>query len=307
MNTTMPKFSVTESTRLDRFLVTQMPGQSRTRIVEMIAAGEVFVNGIVTTKSGQSLKPGQAVEAPEIEETPAHDLAPAPMELHIVFEDDALLVVNKPRGLATHPAASLKEPSLVNGLLARGTALSEGGEPFRPGIVHRLDKETTGLIVVAKTDAAHRILAKSIADKDTQRRYLAVVAGQVEQERFRVDAPIGRDPSYRVRMKADPKGKPAQTEFRRVKDLGYASLVAAKLHTGRTHQVRVHLTAIGHPVLGDDLYAKGTQRDGPMQLHAAFLAFEHPVTSQWMAFFSPPPPDFLHHDAVRREDLDPWI
>jgi len=307
MNTTMPKFSVAESIRLDRFLVSQMPGQSRTRIVEMISAGEVLVNGVATTKPGQSLKPGQVVEAPEIDETPPHDLAPAKMDLDIVFEDDALIAVNKPRGLATHPAASLKEPSLVNGLLALGMALSTEGEAFRPGIVHRLDKETTGLIVVAKTDAAHRILAKSIADKDTQRRYLAVAAGKVSEGRFRVDAPIGRDPSYRVRMKADPKGKPAQTEFRLVKDLGYASLLAAKLHTGRTHQVRVHLAAIGHPVLGDELYAKGEQREGPMQLHAAFLAFAHPVTSEWLAFFSSPPPDFLHFDAVKREDVDPWI
>lgn len=279
--------------RLDKFLANQIPGISRTKLAAWIEAGHVLVDG-EPCKPGQKLEPGSEVELELPDATPPHDLAPADIPLDVVFEDEYLLVVNKPRGLATHPATSLKEPSLVNALLFRGGALSSGSAAYRPGIVHRLDKETTGLLVVAKTDFAHRALADQIASKTAVRKYLAVVAGVPENETFRIDAPIGRDPSNRARMAVVAKGgRHASSFVKHLAKVPQGSLVAVRLDTGRTHQIRVHLAAVGHPVYGDHIYAPAGVSEGPMQLHAASLIFQHPTTGERLSFFVPPPEDFL--------------
>jgi 23S rRNA pseudouridine1911/1915/1917 synthase len=285
--------------RLDRFLSRSLPQHSRSKLTKLIAEGEVLVDGEPATKSGQELRPGQIIELTEPEESPEHDLAPANIPLDVRYEDDSLLVVNKPRGLAAHPAASLKEPSLVNALLARSHRLSEVGGSFRPGIVHRLDKDTTGLMIVAKTDAAHLALAKQIERKEAERRYVAVVAGEIEHEQFTIEAPIARDRHNRLKMTVDPAGKPARTHVRVLAPLpGWGTLVAARLETGRTHQIRVHLLATGYPVLGDTIYAPKQYRDGPLQLHAVFLAFAHPTTGARIEVFAEPPEDFRGRDHV---------
>lgn len=277
-----------EKERLDRFLVRHLPEFTRSRMAQIIQEGGVLVNG-KSSKPALILKPGSVVELEPPANRPAHDLAPVDMALAIVYEDAHLLVLDKPRGLAVHPSPSLKEPSLVNALLARGGSLSEGAAPYRPGIVHRLDKETTGLIVVAKTDRAHQILALQFASKKAERRYVAIVAGEFDRERVTVEAPIGRDRRGRNRMAVDPAGKPAVTHFLRLARVDQGTLVAARLETGRTHQIRVHLQAIGHPVVGDRLYAPSDRRAGPLLLHAAYLALIHPETGKREVFWAPCP------------------
>jgi 23S rRNA pseudouridine1911/1915/1917 synthase len=251
------------------------------------------------------LKAGMAVELELPEEKLAHDLTPFQIDLDIVFEDDSLLVVNKPRGLAAHPAPSLKEPSLVNALLARGGGLSEGSADYRPGIVHRLDKDTTGLMVVAKTGAAHHALAKQFAAKHAERRYVAVVAGDLKEERMTISAPLARDRINRFLMAVDTDGKPAVTHLVRLRRMESGTLIAVRLETGRTHQIRAHLKAIGHPVLGDRLYALKEQQKHPLQLHAGLLAFDHPISEERMTHYGAPPEDFLGADWVDRKSFDP--
>ncbi len=279
-----------------------LPGHSRTKLVALIDAGEARVDGRPEKRS-LKLVPGQRVELPEPEESAAHDLSPAEIPLEILFEDEHLLIVNKPRGLATHPAPSLKEPSLVNALLARPGTLSAGTASYRPGIVHRLDKDTTGLLMVAKTDRAHRALAKQIEEKSAERRYFAIVRGRPERELFKVDAPIGRDPRNRMRMAVDAKGKPAQTWVRKIADLDAGTLLAVRLLTGRTHQIRVHLGAVGLSVAGDALYGGRAEEDTPLQLHAGFLRIVHPETKATIAAYGAPPEDFLGRDWAKEADL----
>jgi 23S rRNA pseudouridine1911/1915/1917 synthase len=289
--------------RLDRFLARNMPEHSRTKLARLIEEGEVTVDGEVQLRPAFALEPGMTVTLDEPDEAPAHDLTPANIPLEIVFEDDALLVVNKPRGLAAHPAASLKEPSLVNALLGRSTELSSVGEDYRPGIVHRLDKETTGLMVVAKTDSAHVALARQMESKTAERRYFAVVAGEVESERFTINAPMARSKQNRMQMTVDPQGKPAITHVKRIARLPSGTVVACRLETGRTHQIRVHLRAVGLPVIGDALYAPKEYVQGPMQLHAGYLAFEHPVSGERVAFSASPDDEFLGREVATIEDL----
>lgn len=300
------KLVAEQQERLDRFLARVLPQHSRSRLSEWIQEGKVLVGG-KPRKPSFLLEPGLVVELDEPAERKPHDLTPMALELDVRYEDEHLLVVNKPRGLATHPAPTLKGPSLVNALLARGQELSKGSESFRPGIVHRLDKETTGLIIVAKTDRAHASLAKQIADKVAVRGYLAVVAGSVARERFDIDAPLGRDPGNRQRMAVVPDGKPALTHVRRVGDTEAGTLLVVKLSTGRTHQIRVHLAAIGNPVIGDALYAPPEYRGGPLQLHAAFVCFSHPVTGDRIQVFAEAPEDLLARDLCNATALDLWL
>jgi 23S rRNA pseudouridine1911/1915/1917 synthase len=297
------RFVAERPDRLDKFLATVLPAHSRSKLARLISDGGVLVDG-EKAKPSLKLEPGMVIELEEPEATPVHDLTPADIELDIIYEDEFLLLVNKPRGLATHPAASLKEPSLVNALLGRGGELSDA-ESFRPGIVHRLDKETTGLLVVAKTDAIHAGLAKQIELKTAQRKYLAVVGGKVEQERFTVNAPLARDKRNKLKMAIDPYGKNAVTHVKLIKRLDRGTLVGVRLETGRTHQIRVHLSAVGLPVIGDDLYAPKEHRDGaPLQLHAAYLGFTHPATGEDVSFFAPPPEDFLAFEQVDVSELE---
>lgn len=297
-------FIVEEGERLDLFLKKQLRKHSRTKIAGAIDAGLVRVDGELQTKPSLKLKPGMTVEIDEVPRAAQPDLTPADIPIEVCYEDEYLLVVNKPRGLAAHPAASLKEPSLVNALLARGQSLSAVGGSFRPGIVHRLDKDTSGLMVVAKNDEVHHALAKQFESKTAERRYFAVVGGNVSAERFQIDAPIARDERNRLKMAVNPKGKTARTHILRVKRLEVGWLVAARLETGRTHQIRVHLTFAHHPVLGDTLYAPREFQNFPLQLHAAYLALTHPITKERLEVYAEPPDDFLGKDATDRKILD---
>lgn len=289
--------------RLDKFLARVLPQHSRTKLSRLIGDGAVLVDG-EAQKVSFALEPGMTVTLDEPGESAPHDLTPADIPLEIAYEDDDMLIVNKPRGLAVHPAASLKEPSLVNALLARAHGLSTAGGEFRPGIVHRLDKDTTGLLVVAKNDEAHVKLARQIESKSAERRYVTVVAGDVEQERFAINAPMARDQRNRLKMAVDPKGKDAVTHVLRLGRADAGAVLAVRLETGRTHQIRVHLRAIGHPVLGDSIYAPKEFSSGVLQLHAAFLAVDHPKTGARVAVYAAPPEDFLGSALVTREAVE---
>jgi 23S rRNA pseudouridine1911/1915/1917 synthase len=293
--------------RLDRFLVQLFSDHSRTKLTKLIEEGLVTVDGVVITKSGFALKPGQTVSFPDPQQTPTHDLTPANIPVDVVYEDETMMVVNKPRGMAAHPAPGLKSPSLVNALLAIRTELSQEAGAFRPGIVHRLDKDTTGLMMIAKTDSAHRFLAAQIQSKSAERRYVCVAQGDFDNPKFRIEAPLARDPSYRVRMRVDGKGREAATEFKVLHRLDAGTLLGAKLETGRTHQIRVHLRSIGHPVVGDDLYGPDNVEHLPIQLHAAFLSFRSLVERTVdRTLYCAPPDDFLGAQFVHEQQLAKW-
>ncbi len=232
-------------------------------------------------------------------------MAPEAIPIEIVYEDEHLAVVDKQAGLVVHPAVGHRSGTLVNALLHRLGSLASIGEPDRPGIVHRLDKDTSGLMVVARTDEAHGVLTGAIARREIRRGYLAAAWGHVREDEFAVDQPIARDPKQRQRMAIVESGRPALTHFRRLERWRSADLLAVRLHTGRTHQIRVHLRSLGHPVVGDPVYGhrweKGLtgaggrwadeldRRAGRLFLHAARLAFVHPVSGEEMSFNSPLP------------------
>jgi 23S rRNA pseudouridine1911/1915/1917 synthase len=303
--------------RLDKFLSDRLPELSRTRVQALIRGGHTTLRGATIEDVKHRVKPGDryALTLPPAEE-PA--LRAEAIPLNVVHEDDALIVIDKPAGLVVHPGAGNQEGTLVNALIAHcGASLSGIGGVARPGIVHRLDKDTSGLMVVAKTDQTHRALAEQFADHGEtgalERRYLALVWGAPPRKHGIVDAPVGRHPSSRTKMAVLPpgKGRHAVTEWRVVETFGpktapVASLLECTLRTGRTHQVRVHLAHIGHPLIGDPLYGTGfkskerTLHDklrgklatlDRQALHAAQLAFEHPATGTLLRFNSPLPPD----------------
>lgn len=300
------EFVCAQPMRLDHFLVQQLPEHSRSAISSWIRGGRVRVQGEVARKSGMALGPGARVTCEPPPPPPKHDLVPFEAHLEVLFEDQHLMVVLKPRGMATHPAPTLRDPSLVNVLLARKTHLSTEAGDFRPGIVHRLDKATSGLLMVAKSDPVHRKLAEQIRLKEAERRYFAWVEGRPELERFAIDAPLGKHPRYPMLRAVRTDGKPAVTQVRRLRSSGSRTLLSLRLETGRTHQIRVHLAASGMPVLGDRLYAPKQLQEGPLQLHAGFLAFRHPETGERVARFAPPPEDFLDAGACTREELESW-
>lgn len=303
----MAEWTVEAKERLDHFLAERLPGATRSRIAKMIESGGALVDGGPALKAGQFLKPGQTVQADTPAEPPPHALDPVSMPLEIAWEDEHVLVVDKPRGLAVHPSPSDGgEPTLVHGLLARGHGLSEGSEPYRPGIVHRLDKETTGLIMVAKTSAAHAALAAQIMEKTAERRYFAGVLGRPDNAQFTINAPLGKDPRRPLQRAVRAEGKEAITHVRLVARLERGSLLACRLQTGRTHQIRVHLAACNLPVFGDPLYAPESAKPGPLQLHAAFLSFSHPVSGDRIALFSQPPIGFEGRELALEGTIEPW-
>lgn len=307
-STTVPRLTVRmllpveNRERLDKFLAQQLPEFSRTKLTKQIEKGLVTVDGEIE-RSSFIVEPGMVVEISDVPNEPAHDLTPANIPLEIAYEDEDVIVVNKPRGLATHPAVSLKEPSLVNALLGMQVQLSGVGEAYRPGIVHRLDKETTGLLIVAKTDAAHANLAAQIEAKSADRRYFAVASGVIEKDKFTIDAAMERDPKNRLKMCVRPDGRRAKTHVRRIAWIDSGTLVAIRLETGRTHQIRVHFEAIGHAVLGDTIYSKPPLSEGPLQLHAGFVAFNHPRTGDRTEVFCAPPEDFYGRDRCTPEAI----
>lgn len=285
--------------RLDRALASALPGMSRTRAQAAIEAGRVTVDGRVA-KSSLLLEEGMLISVAEPTRTaPAPrdeyaKAAPAPA-LDIVYEDEHILVLNKPAGMVVHPAPGHANGTLVDALLRHAPGLDTGDDPSRPGIVHRLDKDTSGLLVVAKDAASHTGLAEQMKEHQTIKRYLALVEGQMPVTEGVVEAPIGRDPRNRQRMAVVTVaggGREARTRFRVLRALSGRSLLEVQLETGRTHQIRVHLAAVNHPVVGDPVYGRPQPPMPPRQfLHAAHLEFTHPLTGAWMVFDAPLPAD----------------
>ncbi len=288
--------------RLDKVLAGALDGLSRSRIQALIEAGRVGSGGRTIDDPSLRVKPGQIFDV-EVPAAVPDEPAPQSIALPIVHEDDALLVIDKPAGMVVHPAAGNRDGTLVNALLAYcGDRLSGIGGVIRPGIVHRLDKDTSGLMVVAKTDAAHAALSAQFADRSLSRTYLAVVRGVPRPAQGTIAAPIGRSSHDRKKMAVTGRGRPAVTRYRLLEPLGaMAALLDCRLGTGRTHQIRVHLASIGHPVIGDPVYGgpvRGTgagaaaARAFPRQaLHAAGLRFIHPVRGEAVSFESALPAD----------------
>jgi 23S rRNA pseudouridine1911/1915/1917 synthase len=278
--------------RLDRFLAKQLPEYSRSRLQQLIRAGFVRLNG-ATTRPRQPVRNGDEIE---LTEPPLQKIAnqPEPIPLEILFEDNDLIVLNKPAGLVVHPGAGHQQHTLVNALLSHCTTLSGIGGKERPGIVHRLDKETSGCLVVAKNDATHRELSRQFGERTVEKIYLALVAGKFREQTGVIEEKIGRHPVHRQRMSVGAShGRAAKTEYRLLRSGEHASLVECRLHSGRTHQIRVHLHHIGHPVLGDKVYGARRAKDFPRQmLHAWKLGFRHPDTGKWKNFEAPLPDDF---------------
>ena len=278
--------------RLDQFLAKRLPEFSRSRLQQLIRDGFVQLNNS-TSRPRQIVQGGDKVQLtePPLEKI---ETLPEQIPLEILFEDNDLVVVNKPAGLVVHPGAGHREHTLVNALLNHCSMLSGIGGKERPGIVHRLDKETSGCLVVAKNDAAHRGLSEQFADRTVQKIYLALVTGRLRKPAGVIEEKIGRHPVHRQRMSATAlRGRAAKTQYRVVRWNEQASLVECWLHSGRTHQIRVHLHHLGHPVLGDKIYAPRLAKDFPRQmLHAWKLGFRHPRTDEWKNFEAPLPDDF---------------
>jgi 23S rRNA pseudouridine1911/1915/1917 synthase len=291
------EFSVVadETERLDKFLADQL-GLSRTQAARLVAAKAVTVDGR-PARASRALTRGERVAVRFPEDQPPRTLKPAAIPLVVVYEDEHLAVIDKPAGLVVHPAPGHWDDTLVNALVARGTTLA-GGAEGRPGVVHRLDRDTSGLMVVAKTDLAHRRLGAAIAARRVRRTYAALAWGHLDASPTVIEAPLARHPTDRKRMAVTSPGRLARTDAWVVGRFGVADLLRLELHTGRTHQIRVHLEHIGHPVVGDPTYAGGgsrrisgaarkeaeaLERVTPRQaLHAAGLAFRHPVTGAAM-------------------------
>ena len=279
--------------RLDRWLAEQWPQHSRARWQKALAAGLVQLNG-GAARASDPVHAGDRVEArpPPPAEAPAQAAA-EDIPLDILYEDDDLLCLNKPPGLVVHPAAGHWQGTLVNAILHHCGPVSCGGHALRPGIVHRLDKDTSGCILVAKNDAAHAALARQFAERTARKTYLAVVRGRPRASAGAVHGAIARHPVHRQRMAVSrrPGARAAETAWRVLLSAGNLSLLECRPKTGRTHQIRVHLKHLGHPVAGDRVYGGGA--DFPRQLlHAWKIAVQHPATGQPLEFTAPVPPDF---------------
>ncbi|HIU72515.1 MAG TPA: RluA family pseudouridine synthase [Candidatus Galloscillospira excrementipullorum] len=267
-------------------------GVSRAAAQKWLDAGLVLVDGQARPKNHQT-RQGEVVTVTPPPARPL-DAQPEDIPLCIVYEDDALLVVDKPRGMVVHPAAGNEQGTLVNALLAHcGSSLSGINGVLRPGIVHRIDKDTSGLLVVAKTDAAHLGLSAQLEAHSMEREYRAVVHGRMRESEGVIDAPLARHPVHRKKMAVVPGGRRAVTHYRVLEQFPRFCYLSCRLETGRTHQIRVHMASIGHPLAGDPLYgpARGLSIGGQC-LHAAVLGFTHPVTGEFLRFVSPLPDYF---------------
>jgi len=280
-------------TRLDRWLAAAVPEQSRAKLQALIDAGHVLVDG-VAVKASHRLRGGERISI-DIPPPAPEMLEPEAIALTVVHEDDDVLVLDKPAGMVVHPGAGHARGTLAAAVLAHAPGVAGVGGPRRPGIVHRLDKDTSGLLVMAKSQAAYDALTAQLADRTVRRVYLSVVHGRLAAAEGVIDKPIGRDPRDRTRMAIRPegRGRRAVTRWRVLERFPQFTLVEARLETGRTHQIRVHFASLGHPVAGDAVYG-GRRRTVPvplegLALHAAALGFVHPVTHQRVEYFSKPP------------------
>jgi len=291
--------------RLDRFLADQLPELSRTRIQALVDEGRVRVDG-VARKPSHRVEPGETVQL-EIPAPPPPGVEAEPIALEILYEDEDLAILNKPAGMVVHPGAGLNSGTLVAAMLSRfgGGGLSAVGGPLRPGIVHRLDKETSGAIVIARTDAAHKQLVEEFRDRRVEKTYVALLHGSVKGEAGRIELPVARDLRRRSRMTARRReGREARTDWRVLLRLGGFTFVEARLHTGRTHQIRVHFSAVGCPVVGDTLYGAPREERTPKELlpplgrnflHAARIAFDHPTTGRRVEARAPLPAELADY------------
>jgi len=279
--------------RLDKVLVSELKDRSREFIMRLIDEGEVLVND-KKAKNSYRVKENDEITI-NIPEAKNLDATPQDIPLDIVYEDDDIIVINKPRDLVVHPSNGHEDGTLVNALLAHCTNLSGINGVKRPGIVHRIDKDTTGLLVVAKNDYAHEFLAKQLEDHTLHREYIALVKGVIKEEDGKIIAPIGRDKYNRQKMAVDVKnGKPAVTHFHVLKKFNQYTLISCVLETGRTHQIRVHMNYIGYPIEGDPVYGPKSHLlfDKGQLLHAEKLILIHPKTKKKMTFSAPLPKDF---------------
>lgn len=300
-------FKVTDAeagARLDAYLAAQVSGWSRARLQRLIEAGDVLVNGTLV-KPSYKVSAFDDVEV-ELTTAPVSNFAPENIPLDVVFEDDHVIVIDKPPGLVVHPAAGVHSGTLANALVYHFQQLSHAGS-VRPGIVHRLDKDTSGLLVVAKTESDHENLSDQFRAREVFKSYVALVYGVVKQESGRIEQPIARDPRNRTRMAIVPGGRGALSLYKTRRSYGAFTLLDVELKTGRTHQIRVHLSWLKHPIVGDELYGGG--RDNNIQdvqlraqvrklkrqfLHAEQLGFRHPHTGEQMRFLAPLPPALTH-------------
>ena len=293
-----------EGERLDAFLAERIEGWSRARLQRLIEEADVLVNGRAV-KSSYKLHLNDEIEV-ELTPPPSSTFAPENIPLDIVYEDDDLIVVNKPAGIVVHPAAGVTSGTLANALAFHFQQLSTSGGVARPGIVHRLDKGTSGLMVVAKTESAHENIADQFRDREIFKSYVALVHGQVEKRTGQIDQPIARDRGNRTRMAVVRGGRPALSIYRVRKRFERFTLLNVELKTGRTHQIRVHLAWLKHPVVGDEAYGTGRDKTipdhkvrtevaklGRQFLHAEQLGFRHPRTGEAMKFTSQLPAELL--------------
>ena len=293
--------------RLDSFLAERVPELSRTRIQELIREGHVRVDGRVA-KVSHRVAAGESIEI-EVLSRPAPEALPEDLPLDLLYVDDDFVIVNKPAGMVVHAGAGHSRGTLVNALLHRLGKLSAAGGALRPGIVHRLDRETSGAMVVARNDQAHENLSEQFRSRKVRKIYLALVHGKMSRDSGTITLPISRDPRRRTRMTARAtKGRHARTDWRVIARLDRCTLVEATLHTGRTHQIRAHFAAIGHPVVGDTLYGAprgvraGTHNLPLLErnfLHAALIGFAHPSSGAWVEVRAPLPRDLrVYFDQV---------
>ncbi len=293
--------------RLDIFLCSHLPSVTRAKLKRLVDEDLVLVNG-EPTKAGHTVRPGEVITVHFPPPQPAH-LEPEDIPLDIIYEDEYLLVVNKPAGMVVHPAYGNMNGTLVNALLAHCSTLSDVAGEKRPGLVHRLDKDTSGLLVVAKDDVTHVALAKQLSAHKIEREYRAIVWGIFKEKSGRIEAALGRHPRDRVKMCIDANGKHAVTNYTVLEEMSFTSYLRLNLETGRTHQIRVHMSYMGHPVFSDAAYGgRGRQLAGMssarskfvtrlfkkftrQMLHARILAFEHPATGELLTFEAPIPHD----------------
>ena len=286
--------------RLDKYLAEQFPEQTRSYLQKLIKEGSVLVNGKIV-KTGFQLSKGDEVSV-NIPEPKELDVEPQKMDLDIVYEDEDVILVNKPKGMVVHPAPGHTTDTLVNGLLYHcKDNLSGINGVARPGIVHRIDRDTTGILIVCKNDMSHNSIAAQLKEHSINRRYRALVHGNLKDDTGTIEGPIGRHPIDRKKMSINEKnGKPAVTHYTVLERFGNYTLIECKLETGRTHQIRVHMTSIGHPLVGDEVYgpAKCPFKLQGQCLHAMILGFVHPRTGEYMEFSADLPAYF--EDVLRK-------